>query len=43
LTTEVLKTELQMVLNTLREHGFQDAFKMAKALGMVHMHGRVML
>jgi hypothetical protein len=26
-TTEVIKTESQAVLNTLREHNFQDAFK----------------
>jgi hypothetical protein len=25
--TEVIKAELQSVLNTLREHNFQDAFK----------------
>jgi hypothetical protein len=26
-TVEVIKAELQMVLNTLAEHDFQDAFK----------------
>jgi hypothetical protein len=26
-TTEVIKVDSQMVMNTLTEHGFQDAFK----------------
>jgi predicted helicase len=41
---EVIEAESQAVLNTLREHGFQDAFKkMGEVLGMVHMGGRRLL
>jgi hypothetical protein len=32
-TTVVIKAELQAVLNTLTEHGFQDAFKIGKSTG----------
>jgi hypothetical protein len=39
-TTEMMEAESQAVLNTLTEHDFQDAVKMAEALGTVHMHGR---
>jgi hypothetical protein len=40
-TAEVIKAESQVVLNTLTEHDFQDAFKeMAEALGTVHTCGR---
>jgi hypothetical protein len=42
-TTEVMEAESQMVLNTLTEHDFQDEFKMAEALGTVHMGGREQL
>jgi hypothetical protein len=38
--TEVIGAESQAVLNTLTEHDFQDALKMAEALGTVHTHGR---
>jgi hypothetical protein len=41
-TTEVMNAELQVVLNTLTEHDFQDAFKKAEVLGTVHTHGRVL-
>jgi hypothetical protein len=34
-TTEVMETESQAVLNTLAEHDFQDAFRIAEALGTV--------
>jgi hypothetical protein len=41
---EVIEAELQTVLNTLTEHGFQDAFKnMAEVLGTVHTLGRGLL
>jgi hypothetical protein len=40
-TIEMIKTELQAVLNTFTEHDFQDAFKtIAEALEMVHTCGR---
>jgi hypothetical protein len=40
-TTEVIKAELQALLNTQTEHDFQDAFKkMSEALGTVHTCGR---
>jgi hypothetical protein len=35
-TTEVIEAESHAVLNTLTEHDFQDAFKMAGTLEMVH-------
>jgi hypothetical protein len=42
-TTEVIEAESRVVPNTLTEHDFQDAFKkMAEALGMVHVRGRVL-
>jgi hypothetical protein len=40
-TAEVMEAELQAVLNTFGEHGFQDVFKkMVEALAMVRMRGR---
>jgi hypothetical protein len=40
----VIEAESQEVLNTSREHDFQEAFKkMAEALGTVHTHGRGLL
>jgi hypothetical protein len=42
-TIEVIEAESQTVLNTLTEHDFQDAFKMAEALGTVHTRGRGLL
>jgi hypothetical protein len=41
----VIGTESQVVLNTLSEQDFQDAFKkkMVEALGTVHMHGKGLL
>jgi hypothetical protein len=43
-TTEVIEAESQVMLNTLTEHDFQDAFKnMSEALGTMHTHGRVLL
>jgi hypothetical protein len=43
-TTEVIEAESHSVLNTLREHDFQDAFKeMAEGLGTVHSRGRELL
>jgi hypothetical protein len=43
-TTGVIEAESQVVLNTLTEHNFQDAFKkMAQALGTVHMCRRRLL
>jgi hypothetical protein len=42
--TEVIEAESQVVLNTLTEQNFQDAFKKrAESLGMVRMHGRGLL
>jgi hypothetical protein len=38
-TIEVIEAELQTVLNTLTEHDFLDALKMAEALGTVHTRG----
>jgi hypothetical protein len=38
-TVDVIEAESQVV-NTLTEHDFQDTFKMAQALGTVHMRGR---
>jgi predicted secreted protein len=36
-----MEAESQVVMNTLPEHDFQDAFKkMAEVLGMVHMSRR---
>jgi hypothetical protein len=32
-TTEVIKAELQVVLNTLTEHDFQDVFKNGRHAG----------
>jgi hypothetical protein len=41
---EVIEAESQAMLNTLTEHGFQNAFKkMAKALGKVHIRRRGLL
>jgi predicted helicase len=38
---EVIKAESQVVLNTITEHDFQDAFKrMAEALGKMYTGGR---
>jgi hypothetical protein len=38
---EVIDAESQVVLNTLTEHDFQDAFKkMAELLGTMHTCGR---
>jgi predicted helicase len=43
-TIEVIKAELQVMLNTLTEQDFQNAFKkMAEALGTVHTHGMGLL
>jgi hypothetical protein len=42
-TIEVMGAESQAVLSTLTEHHFQDAFKMAEALGTVHTRGRGLL
>jgi hypothetical protein len=43
-TIEVIEAESQVVLNTLTEHDFQDAFKKwQKALGTVHTRGRRLL
>jgi hypothetical protein len=43
-TTEVTEAESLVVLNTLTEHDFQDAFqKMAEALIIVHMHRMVII
>jgi hypothetical protein len=40
----MMKAELLVMLNTLTQHNFQDAFKkMAEALGTVHTHGRGLL
>jgi hypothetical protein len=40
----MIETKLQVVLNTLKEYNFQDAFKkMAEVVGMVHMHRRRLL
>jgi hypothetical protein len=39
-TIEVTEVESQAVLNTFTEHDFQDALKMAEALGTVHKQGR---
>jgi hypothetical protein len=39
----VIESELQVVLNALTERNFQDAFKMAKALGTTHMFERGLL
>jgi hypothetical protein len=35
-TIEVIEAEMQAVLNTLTEHDFWDALKMAEVLGAVH-------
>jgi hypothetical protein len=42
-TTEGMEAESQAVLNTLTEHDFQDAFKMAEALGTVYKRGKGLL
>jgi predicted helicase len=43
-TTEVIAAESQVILNTLTEHNFRDAFKnMSEALGTVHTHRRGLL
>jgi hypothetical protein len=43
-TIEVMEAELQTVLNTLTEYGYQDAFKnMAEALSTVHTRLRGLL
>jgi hypothetical protein len=42
-TIEVNEAESQAVLNTLTEHGFQGAFKMAEALETMHTPGRKLL
>jgi hypothetical protein len=34
--TEVTEADSQAVLNTLREHDFQDSFKLSEALETVH-------
>jgi predicted helicase len=40
----VIGAESQMVLNTLTEHDFQDAFKKnTEALGTVHTRGKGLL
>jgi hypothetical protein len=40
----VIEAESQVVLNTLTEYDFQDAFKkMAEALGTVNKSGRKLL
>jgi hypothetical protein len=43
-TTEAIEAQWWVVLNTLKEHDFQDAFKkMAEELGMVHTSERRLL
>jgi hypothetical protein len=43
-TTEVIEAKSQMVLNTLIDHGFQDALKtMAEALGRLNKRGRIII
>jgi hypothetical protein len=42
-TTEVIEAESQVVLNTLTEHDFQDAFKKWQMPGAVHMCGMGLL
>jgi hypothetical protein len=42
-TIEVIESESQAVLNTLTERDFQDALKIAEALGSVHSRGRLLL
>jgi hypothetical protein len=39
-TNEENEAESQEVLNTLKEHDFQDAFNTAEALGTLHTRGR---
>jgi predicted helicase len=42
--TEVVKADSQVVVNTLTEHDFQDAFKkIVEALGTVHICRRGLL
>jgi hypothetical protein len=42
--TEMIEVDPQVVLNTLKEHGFQDAFtKLPEALEMVHMREKGLL
>jgi hypothetical protein len=38
-----METESKAVPNTLTEHDFQDAFKMAESLETVHTRGRGLL
>jgi hypothetical protein len=40
---DVIEAQLQAILNTITEHDFQDAFKMAEMAGTVHMRGRGVL
>jgi hypothetical protein len=42
-TIEVMEAESQVLLNTLREHVLQDAFKIAEALVTLHTSGRGLL
>jgi hypothetical protein len=43
-TVDVVEAELQVVLNTLTEHDFQDSFKkMTETLVEAHTHGRGLL
>jgi hypothetical protein len=42
-TGEVMKVELQAVLNTLTEHNFQDAFKKGRSIGNGSYGQRVMV
>jgi hypothetical protein len=42
-TAEVMEAESQKVLNILAQRDFNNAFKMAEALGMVHTSGRKLL
>jgi hypothetical protein len=35
-----MEAESQAVLNTVAEHNFQDALKMAEVLGTLHMRRR---
>jgi hypothetical protein len=39
----VIEAESQAVLNTLTEHDFQDAFRMAEALRTAHTSGKELL
>jgi hypothetical protein len=42
-TIEVTEAQSQAVLNTLKDHDIQEAFKMVEVLGTVHTSGRGLL